>query len=186
MRRRYRNILYPLLVAAILIAMVIDHINERSYKGSDPSAFVEAYVTSVTDGDTIRLSDGTAVRLIGINTPETSGEIELYGAEAKAYTKDMLEGRKVYLEKDTSETDSYGRLLRYVWLELPERVDDETIAEHLFNALLAEGGYAQPYEFPPDTRYAKRIMDISKAARDEGKGLWGISRTGTTKGTYVP
>lgn len=186
MRRRYRNILYPLLVAATLIAIAADHINERSYKGSDPAGFVAAYVASVADGDTITLSDGTAVRLIGVNTPETFGEVELYGAEAKAYTKKMLEGRKVYLEKDTSETDSYGRLLRYVWLELPEKVDDEAIGEHLFNALLAEGGYAQPYEFPPDTRYAKRIMDISKAARNEGKGLWGISRSGTTKGTYVP
>jgi micrococcal nuclease len=186
MRRKIWNILYLILAAAILIPPALDFIRTYSYSDSIPSAFREAYVTSVSDGDTIRLSDGTAVRLIGVNTPETSGEIELYGAEAKAYTKVMLEGRKVYLEKDTSETDAYGRLLRYVWLELPDKVNDEAIDEHLFNALLAGEGYAQPYEFPPDTRYADRIMDLARTARDAGKGLWGISRQGTTKGTYVP
>ncbi|MBP1918433.1 thermonuclease family protein [Youngiibacter multivorans] len=186
MRRKIWNILYIILAAAILIPAALDFLRTQSYSDSIPSGFREAYVTSVSDGDTIRLSDGTAVRLIGVNTPETSGEIELYGAEAKAYTKMMLEGRKVYLEKDTSETDAYGRLLRYVWLELPDKVNDEAIDEHLFNALLAAEGHAQPYEFPPDTRYAERIMDLARTARDAGKGLWGISRQGTTKGTYVP
>ena len=186
MRRKLWNILYLILAAVILLPPVLDFISTNTYSDSIPSGFSEAYVTSVSDGDTIRLSDGTAVRLIGVNTPETSGEVELYGAEAKAYTKMMLEGRKVYLEKDTSETDAYGRLLRYVWLKLPEKVNDEAIDGYLFNALLAGGGYAQPYEFPPDTRYADRIMILARAARNEGKGLWGISRQGTTKGTYVP
>jgi len=45
-------------------------------------------------------------------------------------------------------------------------------------AILAGGGYAQPYEFPPDSRYADRIMILARTARNEGKGLWGISRQG--------
>lgn len=186
MRRKISNIFYIILAAAIIIPSLVDHFIGYPYRLSDPSGFEEVTVTSVADGDTIRTGDGRVVRLIGVNTPETSGETEAYGAEAKAFTKGILEGKKVYLEKDTSETDAYGRLLRYVWLELPEKVDDEAIASHMFNAELVTEGYAQPYEFPPDTRYSGIIMKLARVARDRKKGLWGISRQGTTKGTYVP
>lgn len=186
MRRKTWNILYFILAATIMIPPAVDYFTGYPYRFADPSGFLEVTVTSVVDGDTIRTGDGMVVRLIGVNTPETSGEKELYGAEAKAFTKERLEGRKVYLEKDTSETDAYGRLLRYVWLEIPERVDDESIGSHMFNAELISGGYAQPYEFPPDTRYSGIIMKLARLARDGGKGLWSISRQGTTKGTYVP
>ncbi len=186
MRRKIWNLIYAVIAFAIIVPAVSSHFTGYPFRYSDPSGFEEVTVTSVADGDTIRTGDGRIVRLIGINTPETSGVSELYGAEAKAFTKSMLEGRRVYLEKDTSETDSYGRLLRYVWLELPDKVDDEAIGEHMFNATLVTGGYAQPYEFPPDIRYSGIIMKLARIARDGKKGLWGISGQGTTKGTYVP
>ncbi len=51
-------------------------------------------------------------------------------------------GETVYLEKDVSETDRYGRLLRYVWL------NDET----LVNAVLVAEGHAQASTYPPDVK----------------------------------
>jgi micrococcal nuclease len=84
---------------------------------------VEAQVTNVVDGDTIDvLIDGQEfrVRYIGVDTPETVhptlGE-QPYGSEASDYNKSLVENQTVFLEKDVSETDQYGRLLRYVWLD---------------------------------------------------------------------
>src|SRR4030043_2185331 len=76
-------------------------------------------VTKVIDGDTIELEGGQRVRFIGINTPETvdpNKSVECFGKEASGETKVLLDGQQVRLEKDISETDKYGRLLRYVWL----------------------------------------------------------------------
>jgi hypothetical protein len=68
----------------------------------------------VIDGDTIKVDralDGKAtVRLIGVNTPETVAPgqpIECFGPEASAYTKHLLEGQAVLLERDVSETDRF-------------------------------------------------------------------------------
>jgi micrococcal nuclease len=49
----------------------------------------------------------------------------------------------VILEKDVSETDRFGRLLRSVWMQ------DGT----LFNERLVRDGYAQVSTFPPDVKY---------------------------------
>ena len=72
------------------------------------------------DGDTIELSNGEKVRYIGINTPETKDPrkiVECFGKESYEYNKKLVEGKEVALEKDVSDKDKYGRLLRYVWIE---------------------------------------------------------------------
>ena len=70
-----------------------------------------ARVTQVIDGDTIRVEGGYKVRYIGIDTPEMG---EAFGMEAWQANRKLVEGKKVRLERDVSETDKYGRLLRYV------------------------------------------------------------------------
>jgi micrococcal nuclease len=75
--------------------------------------------TRVVDGDTIILSNGEKVRLIGVDTPETvrpNTPVEYYGKEASAFTKKMVEGKPVRLEYDWQQRDKYGRLLAYVYL----------------------------------------------------------------------
>jgi len=75
--------------------------------------------TRVVDGDTIILSNGERVRLIGVDTPETKHPrkpVEYYGKEASAFTKRMVEGKFIRLEYDWQERDKYGRLLAYVHL----------------------------------------------------------------------
>lgn len=79
--------------------------------------------TRVVDGDTIIVNiDGKKerVRLIGVDTPETkhpNKPVEYFGREASAFTKGMVEGKKVKLEYDWQRRDKYGRLLAYVYLE---------------------------------------------------------------------
>ena len=93
-------------------------------------------VTSVVDGDTIYVDGKTKVRLKCIDTPETvdthKPDVECYGPEASAFTKEKLTGRRVRLEHDPVDSkvgykDRFGRELAYVYLE------DQT----LFNLELA-------------------------------------------------
>jgi endonuclease YncB( thermonuclease family) len=128
-------------------------------------------VKRVVDGDTIELSSGEKVRLIGINTPEThhpTRGVECFGKEAEAYTRQLLEGHQVRLEKDVSETDRYGRLLRVVYL-----VPESTLAAELFvNKHLVEEGYALVDTYPPDVKYKDIFLEAQRIAREQGKGLW--------------
>ena len=84
---------------------------------------ITAQVTSVTDGDTIvvRLASGTEerVRLIGVDTPESTGQVEPFGREAANFTRERVAGKSVFLEIDVAERDRFGRLLAYVWLVQP-------------------------------------------------------------------
>ena len=79
-------------------------------------------VVRVVDGDTIIVRLGgqdRRLRYIGMDTPETKKPdtpVQWMGPEASAANAALVEGRMVVLEKDVSETDRFGRLLRYVWL----------------------------------------------------------------------
>ena len=78
-------------------------------------------VTRIIDGDTVEIRyDGklTSVALIGVDTPETvqpQKPVEPYGKEATAFISNLLLGESVYLGFDASRTDTYGRLLAYLY-----------------------------------------------------------------------
>ena len=99
----------------------------------------------VVDGDTIIVNiDGKKerVRLIGVDTPETKHPkkpVEYYGKEASAFTKQMVEGKKVRLDHDQQRRDKYSRLLAYVYLE------DGTF----LNAEIIKQGYGFAYTRSP-------------------------------------
>ncbi len=141
-----------------------------------------ATIIRTVDGDTIEVNIGERkekVRLIGVNTPETkhpSKEVEVFGVEASNYTnKQLYSDRKVYLEKDVSDRDKYGRLLRYVWLELPQDKPENELKSKCFNAILVAEGYAQVATYPPDVKYSEYFVKFQKEAQELGKGLWGVA-----------
>lgn len=122
-------------------------------------------VVRIVDGDTIELEGGQKVRYIGVDTPEsvsTKQSVECFGKEASAKNKELVVGKKVRLEKDVSETDRYGRLLRYVYLE------DNTFV----NDYMVRQGYAYAYTYPPDVKHSKQFVDAQKEAKENGRGLW--------------
>ena len=123
-------------------------------------------VARIIDGDTFELSDGKAVRLIGINTPEMG---ERCSSEAKDYLSSLIHNESVYLEKDVSETDIYNRLLRYVYID-----------GIFVNYKLVDDGYAEAVAYPPDIQYSSDFSNAEAAARAANRGcLWGEScRTG--------
>lgn len=121
-------------------------------------------VTKVIDGDTIEIEGGQHVRYVGIDTPETvhpSQPVECFGKEASNKNKELVEGKTVRLEKDITELDRYGRLLRYIWI-------DNT----LINEVLVKEGYANSYTYPPDVKYQDRFIQAEREARENKRGLW--------------
>lgn len=146
-----------------------------------------ATVSRVVDGDTFELSDGRKVRLIGVNTPESTTRTEEYGKEASHYTHSKLDGQQIWLQKDVSETDQYGRLLRIVWMQIPTDVENEKeMRSKMLNADLVLNGYAEPSTYPPDVKYSQYFVKFAREAREHDKGLWAFGEYGTTKGDFDP
>ena len=133
-----------------------------------PSDLTPARVTRVVDGDTIEVEiDGQTFKLryIGIDTPETVDPrqpVQCFGREASERNQQLVGGRPVGLERDVSDTDDFGRLLRYVWLE-----------GRMVNAAMVEEGYAMASTYPPDVKYAAMFAELQIQARQTGRGLWG-------------
>jgi micrococcal nuclease len=120
-----------------------------------------AKVIQVIDGDTITVAGGYRVRYIGIDAPEVYPEKEAYGAEAWQANRLLVEGKSVRLERDVSEADRYGRLLRYVY------VDDIMV-----NAELVRQGLAEVKAYPPDIKYQDRLEGLESVAKAVGRGIW--------------
>jgi micrococcal nuclease len=131
-------------------------------KGSNQETFL---VTKVIDGDTIEIEGGKRVRYIGIDTPETvdpNRPVGCFGKEASSKNSELVLNKRVKLVKDVSETDRYGRLLRYVY------IDDIFV-----NDYLVVEGYAKASTYAPDVKYSEQFVNSERNAREEKKGLWG-------------
>ena len=116
-----------------------------------------AIVSRVIDGDTIELATGQRVRYIGIDTPEKD---EYFFEEATAKNSELVLGKEVRMEKDVSETDGYGRLLRYVY-----------VGDLFVNAELVRLGYAREAYYPPDTMHCDEFLRLEKYAASSDLGL---------------
>jgi len=133
-------------------------------------------VTRVIDGDTIELETGETIRYIGIDTPETvhpTKPVQCLGTEASAKNKELVDGKKVKLEKDVSETDKYGRTLRYVYLDDGRMVND----------ILVREGFASAASYPPDVKYQDQFREAEQSARANKWGLWSDVCTSPTPAT---
>jgi len=121
----------------------------------------EARIVNVIDGDTVQVEmDGRIypVRYIGIDCPEF-GE---YGYEqATQANRQLVQDRTVRLVKDVSDTDQYGRLLRYVY-----------VGDTFVNAELVRRGLATAFTYPPDVAHSALLAQLGREAREAGRGLW--------------
>lgn len=111
------------------------------YTNTDCNVEETAICTEVVDGDTIYLSNGKKVRLVGVNTPERG--VEGY-ITSKVFVQKLCLNKQVGLDIDDSKpTDKYGRTLAVVI------VDGKNLNEMLLKEGLAEIMYIPPSEFYP-------------------------------------
>lgn len=122
-------------------------------------------VDSVTDGDTIRLTNGERVRYIGIDAPELWESVETMsqaGRAAKRQNEKLVAGKRVLLALDRQKRDRFGRLLAYV------HTKDGTFV----NAELLRAGYAGTLRVPPNTKHSEEFERLLAEARAQKRGLW--------------
>lgn len=125
-----------------------------------------ARVEKVVDGDTIVLDGGLRLRYIGIDTPESvkpNTPVECFAKESSKFNEKLVKGEFVKMQKDVNNTDRYGRLLRYVW------VDDVFVNEYLVRE-----GYAKAVSYPPDVKYQDLFREAERDARENNRGLWNL------------
>lgn len=192
-----RNPLAALAIAAVLVIGAAlgwfgaagGGVAENAALGRDGQATIapvgdglqQAQVVRVVDGDTLKVSvpgDANAtVRLIGMDTPESVAADEARNCEegriASDYTKSLVApGQAVWLSRDVSDADRYGRLLRYVWLEQPnDPADEGEIAGKMLNAILVRDGYAQVKRYKPDTTLHDLFQRWGDEAAADGRGV---------------
>jgi|GEM_PF-1234503 len=139
---------------------VVDYCYYGCENGACKQVNVTKFIVSrVIDGDTFELNTGDRVRLILIDAPESDEKCYL---EAKTRLQQLVLNKEVRLEKDVSETDKYGRLLRYVYVD-----------SIFVNYQLVREGLAYAYPYPPDLKYQAQIEQAEELAREEATGcLW--------------
>jgi micrococcal nuclease len=151
MRRRQSALL-------LLIFLICLFVYNTFYQGKavQNQAREETVVSNVVDGDTIVISGGERVRLLGMDTPEKG---EFFYKEAKQRLEQLIEKRNVTLEKEGDNKDKYDRLLRYVF------IDSVNV-----NMQMVEEGYANCY-FYEKSRYQELCRGLEDKARSEKIGL---------------
>lgn len=141
----------------------------------DPAKAYEVY--RVIDGDTLVLRNEERVELIGIDSPEAINSLKLHrdakklgvkssvvkgmGLQAKAFTSNLVESRKVRLEYEGPRRDRKGNYRAYAYFE------DGT----LVNAEIVRQGYATVTE-EPGVKHAGLFREMQEEAMANERGLW--------------
>ncbi len=132
--------------------------------------FVNAEVVTFSkcvDGDTFRATVNNKeekIRLLAVDTPESTTKKEYYGKEASDYTCDLLKNAKsIELEYDNNSDlrDKYGRLLAWVFLD-----------KDLLQQKLVENGYAEVAYLYGDYKYTDILKDKEIIAKNKKIGIW--------------
>jgi endonuclease YncB( thermonuclease family) len=128
---------------------------------------LEATVVAVLDGSRLTVDLGgqqETVQYLGLQAP--TGDA-CFAAEATTANSALVEGEHVWLEREATDRDADGTLMRDVWIA------DANGNRALVAARLLETGAGTPAPAPPDTRYQAWLQAASALARTNGAGLWG-------------
>ena len=176
-RRRLRVVM-AVLVAASGAVVATSALRPTPVPGPRPGptagglpAGLDVTIERVVDGDTLVVSGGERVRLIGVDTPETKDRrrpVGCFGEQASEFTTALLPaGSRVRLVGDVEQRDRYQRLLAYAY-RLPDGL--------FVNAELLRRGFAQVLTIPPNVAHTDEFLALSRQARAAEQGLWGACR----------
>jgi micrococcal nuclease len=161
LRSRRRKTATALMVTLMLVLLgYLSGLLEEHPQTGPPVTAGFHYVEHVTDGDSMRLSNGARVRLAGLNAPELgSGRL---AEEATAFARKMLEDREVRIEPASEPLDKYNRSLAYVY----------TVEGLFVNVQIIRAGYAYAWPYEPNTEHALELLEAQKEAQAARLGVW--------------
>lgn len=146
----------------------LSYANANASNSCAVPAFAETDgVRYVHDGDTLRLTDGRRVRLLGIDAPELARNghpAQPFGIAARDYLRDLVKqhGNRVSLVFDTVKKDRYHRTLAYLFFDNGDSVEADMI----------DAGLAIAYTTPPDVRFSSCFQQHEARARQAGIKIW--------------
>jgi endonuclease YncB( thermonuclease family) len=122
-------------------------------------------ISKIIDGDTLHLTDGRKIRLIGINSPEihydgTPSEPFAQAARRKLMT--LLKNNRAYIDVGQQAHDRYGRTLAHVY---------DTDGQSVEAALLRQG-LAFHIAIPPNLAMSECFAKAEKIAQKNDLGVW--------------
>ena len=128
---------------------LVDYVATLKFNPNSGRAYTETTVKTFVDGDTTHFNVPSSIvsggvlkaRYLGINTPESTGQIEPWGKKASNYTKAALSAAtSIIVESDTASwnPDSTGdRYLVWVWYKTAEMTDYRCLNLEILQAGLA-------------------------------------------------
>lgn len=116
-------------------------------------------VVDIVDGDTIKIKYNNieeTVRLLYIDTPEATKEVEEYGYDATLMLKSLISSsNQIYIEFDGNRRDKYNRLLGWIWI-------DNVLAQEI----LTKNGLVEDFYDYGDYKYENIMHTAMKYAKD--------------------
>lgn len=146
------------------IALVVATLVTAAFASSLLAQGATHKVIRVVDGNTVVLEGLGAVRLIGVDTPETVDSrkpVEQFGRAATAFLTGALVGKSVRVEYDQPRTGRFNRILAYLYLPDGTLVNREII-RHGYGHVLTEF----PFKLMEDFR------GVAREAEAMNEGLW--------------
>ncbi|VVM68687.1 thermonuclease family protein [Pseudomonas fluorescens] len=132
-----------------------------------PAGLTSVAVQRVVDGDTLRLSDGRSVRMIGLNTPELGKQgrsDEPFAVAARKRLQALVDasGGRVGLRVGKQAKDHYGRTLGHIYSASGANLEAQMLADGLgFQVAVA-----------PNVDLVACQQAAERSARTSGLGLW--------------
>ncbi|KHA74202.1 nuclease [Pseudomonas chlororaphis] len=132
-----------------------------------PAGLASVTVQRVVDGDTLRLSDGRSVRMIGVNTPELGKQghsDEPFAVAARKRLQALVDasGGRVGLLPGKQAKDHYGRTLAHIYSASGANLEAQMLADGLgFQVAVA-----------PNVDLVVCQQAAERSARNAGLGLW--------------
>ena len=168
MKKKNKIISYFLVLLLVLMSFFGGSYFERQKiksQSSLPSDIsnndIPVSVTEVSDGDTLKLSDGKTFRLYGVNAPEVK---EPFFEEAKVFTENLVLGKEISFEQEENyKVDKFGRTLGYVFID-GVNLNIELVRNGLARVVL--------YEKRAKIKYQDELLSAESEAKKLKMGVW--------------
>ncbi|MCF7819438.1 thermonuclease family protein [Candidatus Gracilibacteria bacterium] len=127
-------------------------------------------VKNAISGNTFELENGLRIRLLGIEAPspfDIRSGFRCFGKEAQNYLQNLIQHKKVLLQRDQSQLNEQKELLRYAFL--PQKKNGEDL---FLNEKIIRDGYAHVSPSLQDKLYETTLLQAQEEIYKKPCGAW--------------